>query len=225
MGEVQTSEDKPLSGFEALAAKVAKPGAMEKASGDGDGDAGKSDAGYASAGYKRDEVVSAFIKEMRLRNYDKALWWLVVLFRCKEGAGYVLKRLAIFAAEDVHHMPTLTCALAAYNAAEIKGADWNAVMRVFDFVMAPEALRFWETQAIRDFQRKWWIFEDKFSAKKDFPEIPMYALDVHTVRGRDLKKAKQPYGWRYSGTAYGQKSMMDEFQKNGKLSGNWDGLA
>lgn len=209
---------------------------------------------YQAVGYERDEVVSAWIKEMRFRNYDEALWWLVVMFRCGESAWYALKRLAIFAAEDVHEVQTLTEATKAFNevnglkvdwtlveklltgqaeevqtfvcamnsvaAAEKAGGDWNTVMRVFDFIMRPEALRFWEDPKVREFQRKWWNFEDKFTAKTDFPKIPIYAVDTHTKRGRENKKVKLPYGWKYSGTKYGQRNMMDEFEKHGKLLGD-----
>jgi putative ATPase len=78
---------------------------------------------YDKAGDEHYGVVSAFIKSMRGSDPDAAVYWMTRMLEAGEDPRFVLRRMVIFAAEDVGNADPqgLVVATAALNAFELVG--------------------------------------------------------------------------------------------------------
>src|SRR5689334_1182890 len=78
---------------------------------------------YDKAGDEHYGVVSAFIKSMRGSDPDAAVYWMTRMLEAGEDPRFVLRRIVIFAAEDVGNADpqALTVATSAVNAVELVG--------------------------------------------------------------------------------------------------------
>jgi MgsA AAA+ ATPase C terminal len=139
------------------------------------------------------EAVSILIKEMRRGNELEALYWA----RQIEGGGYwkyLFRRLAIFACEDVGTGNSLaitvveSCKTAYTDAmAALKGKrggakpDGNLITHVVRVLTNSEKNR--ENDHLKN-------VEHVLRSVGWRPEIPEYAIDAHTKRGRELYKDK-----------------------------------
>ena len=119
--------------------------------------------GTSALRYGRDDhydVVSAFIKSMRGSDPDAAVYWLARMLEAGEDARFIVRRMVIFASEDVGMAdPTsLTIAVAAAHALEHVGlpeAQLNLAQAAVHLATAPKsnrsALAIWNARAaIRD---------------------------------------------------------------------------
>jgi hypothetical protein len=167
----------------------------------------------------QDEVVSAFIKELRLRNRAAALIWMMQLSRSDNSQLSVLRILRTFLIEDCVGVEPLQLAL-SLNLSD--GMEHNHDMdnvagRIFDYIMLDSTKRFWETEEGREAERAYWKAHDDLLVhiqEGSYPPIPEYALDVHTAKGREAETPP----FRYSGTREGRLSMCAEFERLGRLS-------
>src|SRR5512136_1121161 len=82
---------------------------------------------YTPFGYDRSDVVSAFIKEMRLGNTENALYWLRVMRKANEPKNYVVRRLVAFAGEDAWGPEAMAIASHLVNTFGWEGNDWNLI--------------------------------------------------------------------------------------------------
>ncbi len=78
---------------------------------------------YDKAGDEHYGVVSVFIKSMRGSDPDAAVYWMTRMLEAGEDPRFVLRRIVIFAAEDVGNADpqALGVAIAALNAFELVG--------------------------------------------------------------------------------------------------------
>jgi putative ATPase len=78
---------------------------------------------YDKAGEEHYNVVSAFIKSMRGSDPDAAVYWLTRMLEAGEEPRFLLRRMVIFAAEDVGNADpqALQVAVAALQAVELIG--------------------------------------------------------------------------------------------------------
>jgi putative ATPase len=78
---------------------------------------------YDQAGEEHYNVVSAFIKSMRGSDPDAAVYWLTRMLEAGEEPRFVLRRMVIFASEDVGNADpqALQVAVAALQAVELVG--------------------------------------------------------------------------------------------------------
>jgi putative ATPase len=78
---------------------------------------------YDKAGEEHYNVVSAFIKSMRGSDPDAAVYWMVRMLEAGEDPMFVVRRMVIFAAEDVGNADPLALglAVAALNAVHLVG--------------------------------------------------------------------------------------------------------
>ena len=78
---------------------------------------------YDRAGDEHYSVVSAFIKSMRGSDPDAALYWMTRMLEAGEEPRFVLRRMVIFASEDVGNADpqALVVAVAALQAYELMG--------------------------------------------------------------------------------------------------------
>jgi putative ATPase len=75
---------------------------------------------YDKKGHQHYQTISAFIKSMRTSNPDAALYWLVRMLESGEDPRFILRRLMIFASEDIgladpRALEQATAALHAYE--------------------------------------------------------------------------------------------------------------
>jgi len=141
-------------------------------------------------GYKCGQVASAMQKCIRRGLADDALFWATELDLSGFG-GYVWKRLAIIASEDV--------GLADNSAAPTIYAlhqHWLEQSKKKDTRHAPERLFLIHAVLILSRARKSRIVDHALISMYEAPrpkrEIPDFALDRHTAAGRKLKR-----GWRH----------------------------
>jgi putative ATPase len=119
--------------------------------------------GTSALRYGRDDhydVVSAFIKSMRGSDPDAAIYWLARMLEAGEDARFIVRRMVVFASEDVGLAdPTaLQAAVAAAHAVEHVGlpeAELNLSQAVIHLATAPKsnraALAIWNARAaVRD---------------------------------------------------------------------------
>jgi replication-associated recombination protein RarA len=173
------------------------------------------DAGDDRNQFTKDEAVSAWIKEMRLGNVKRALYWVTVMLEELEcDQKYVLRRLAVFAFEDAMDrgfVQYVAGVLACNDATKVRwapGGDSN--IPYVATVEACKCTKFWEVPEGRERERIWAEVEKRV-AKGPPVEIPRYALDTHTKRGR-----KQP-DERFSGTDKGRMNMVEMYEQHGRL--------
>ena len=78
---------------------------------------------YDRAGEEHYNVISAFIKSMRGSDPDAALYWMTRMLEAGEEPRFVLRRMVIFASEDVGNADpqALVVAVAALQAFELMG--------------------------------------------------------------------------------------------------------
>lgn len=141
-------------------------------------------------GYNVGEVASAMQKCIRRGLEDDALFWATELDLAGFGE-YVFKRLRIIASEDV--------GLADNSAAPTISAlysNWREQKKKSDTRHAPERLFLVHAVLILARARKSRTVDHALIAMYEAPrprrEIPDFALDRHTAKGRRLKR-----GWRH----------------------------
>jgi putative ATPase len=119
--------------------------------------------GTSALRYGRDDhydVISAFIKSMRGSDPDAAVYWLARMLEAGEDARFIVRRMVIFASEDVGlaDPQSLLVAVAAAHALEHVGlpeAQLNLAQAVIHLATAPKsnraALAIWNARAeVRD---------------------------------------------------------------------------
>ena len=84
---------------------------------------------YDRAGDQHYDVVSAFIKSLRGSDPDAAMYWMVRMLDAGEDPRFILRRLVVFAAEDVGNADprALQVAVAALQAFELIGLPEGAI--------------------------------------------------------------------------------------------------
>ncbi len=84
---------------------------------------------YDKAGDEHYAVISAFIKSMRGSDPDAALYWMTRMLEAGEDPRFVLRRMVIFASEDVGNADpqALLVAVAALQAYELMGLPEGAL--------------------------------------------------------------------------------------------------
>lgn len=148
-------------------------------------------------GYPLDEATSALIKSLRRSDEELALFFGLEILESFPGAFF--KRLAVFAVEDV--------GLADPNAIVVIAALWYAYdkirkiqgkgrpvegdLGVMGLLYLGRAPKHREVDAAKNYME-----ERREAGFK--PEIPDYALDCHTERGRKTGKTESEY-WQDCG--------------------------
>ncbi len=143
-------------------------------------------------GYPFDEVTSAFQKSVRRGLMDEAIFWGVELYLSGK-AEYAWKRMKIMASEDVgladRHLPATMHALHEQFAEQARKKDERHaperlyyIHAILLLVTAPKS-RLVDHALLHHFA----THED---AKR---EIPAFAVDKHTRRGRDLGRGLKEF--------------------------------
>ncbi len=166
-------------------------------------------------GHPADEAVSAWIKAMRLGDVEAAYYWM---FLCLEELNVPLtrlaRRLAIFGMEDIFDLETAAHLASLAMAVRFGMLDVNAVWQ--GCYWACKAPKFWECDEGREFER---VVYDAWDEVKGghLREMPSFAIDMHTKRGRERQKSGQPIDGRYSGDREGRAFMCEQHRRLGRL--------
>ena len=112
-----------LNALEVAAAAVKLAGRTEVTRADADDALQARTILYDKGGEQHYDVVSAFIKSMRGSDPDAAVYYMVRMLEAGEDPRFVLRRMVIFAAEDVGNADpqALHTAVAALHAVELDG--------------------------------------------------------------------------------------------------------
>ena len=164
-------------------------------------------------GIPLDECTSALIKSLRRGLEEEALFWGLELLESFPGA--LFKRLAIFAAEDV--------GLADPNAIVVVNALWACyerirkiqqkgqpveedlgILGVLYLVRAPKSR---EVDTAKNYMQ-----ERRVAGFK--PEVPDYALDAHTARGKAAGKDENDW-WRDEPGEHGRYGLYARLKQQG----------
>lgn len=143
---------------------------------------------FTVKGYDLFEVVSAFQKEVRRCNVDGALYWGIEL-HLSGYAAYAWKRMLIMAIEDIGVVnPNLATHINSLHdiAKKLENKNDRKHQDRLPFIQAIVMLA--ESKKSRYID---WLLNVKFDEHfhKDFNrEIPEYALDIHTRRGKQKGK-------------------------------------
>lgn len=143
--------------------------------------------GRTKNGYKSDEVVSALQKEIRRGNELMAVWWARELVETGWWK-YLFRRLQVIAGEDIGHanpaamhLVNSTYTALMTQAQDAKKSWWKPDNNVYQFVVGYMA----RSQKSRHVDYLGGIIYKKAEAGWH-PEIPDYAVDEHTKRGREM---------------------------------------
>jgi putative ATPase len=112
-----------LNALEAAAAALALAGRKRVERADAEEALQQKTILYDKAGEQHYDVVSAFIKSLRGSDPDAAVYWMVRMLEGGEEPRFVLRRMVIFASEDVGNADprALEIAVAALQAVELVG--------------------------------------------------------------------------------------------------------
>lgn len=134
-------------------------------------------------GYAADEVISALQKDIRRGNIDASVWWAYCLFI--SGDKFISKlweRLLTISVEDIGLANPLanTIVLNAKNSSLLPYDHEGDIILFALFAAA----------YLAESPKNRYIDEVKnvYKTKKNYLQIPDYALDKHTTRGKKLKR-------------------------------------
>jgi len=176
----------------------------------------KSEDSWIGLGYRKKDVVSTLIKEMRLGNLERVYYWYMVLREAKEPYSYIGNILIRFTWEDCYGMEIICYSGEAWRAwMATKGKDENIIYSWLEKLTRAE--KFWESDAGRYRERVWWEVEDRIEKNGFTLEIPPYALDRHSTTGWRIQREGGSFDERFSGTREGRLNMCAAFERDGKL--------
>ena len=162
-------------------------------------------------GHKLDEVVSALQKDIRRGNEKEALYWAMELAG-SNNQQYLWKRLQVIASEDVGLANPQAAILVNSMIAGMAqtNSSWNDV-RVE--LIGHAVLYLCRSPKNRQADDAMWLIQQY---RKDGwkPEIPEYALDVHTKAGKEklrseAKQLKMEFLEHSNAVWYGQGSKLN----------------
>lgn len=136
-------------------------------------------------GYQNDEVASAFQKAIRRGDEEEALYWAAQLDRSGNG-NYAFKRLRIIASEDVGPAdnPTVLLIRALYeNWLEQRKLQRNRDDLCTSVFLTHAVIALCRCPKSRMVDHALMVF---YEEPLEHREIPDYALDRHTDRGRRM---------------------------------------
>lgn len=139
-------------------------------------------------GYDMFEVASALQKEIRRGNKQMAVFWGLELWRSNEHfkgyEEYLWRRLLVISAEDILHPFAPIVVKGLYDLYKTVDAD-KKKHRIFITRAIVDLCNYPKNRNADHMQ----ILTDKMLENGEKPEIPEYALDKHTRRGKMAGKS------------------------------------
>lgn len=167
--------------------------------------------------YDYSEVLSAFRKSIKLDRPTEAIYWLNALltYGPKGAKTTAAKQLWIMAAEDIDDPLIMLRAAAVIQLANVV----EETDHLFFLTAAMcKARKWWEHEEGREVDRLWSQAIGDLKVPERRREIPSYALDRHTRRGWELRRAGQHFDDRFSGTDMGRLKTCYLFERDGEIT-------
>lgn len=164
-------------------------------------------------GYRCGEVASAMQKCIRRGLADDALFWATELDLAGYGE-YVFKRLQIIASEDVGPADLYACIVVA----TLRDA-WRDQRKKNDARHAPERLFLVHAVLYLAGTRKSRMIDHAlivhYEGQREHREIPDFALDRHTARGRARKRAWKHF-WEEGARLENRADLHDPYEQQAR---------
>lgn len=143
-------------------------------------------------GYDMFEVASALQKEIRRGNKQMAVFWGLELWRSNDNfrgyEEYLWRRLLVISAEDILHPFAPIVVKGLYDLYKTVDAD-KKKHRIFITRAIVDLCNYPKNRNADHMQ----ILTDKMIENKELPEIPEYALDKHTKKGKMMGKTTRDF--------------------------------
>jgi len=166
------------------------------------------------------EVESTYIKSIRLGKVEEAIYWLEVMLQSDSTPVNIAKMLLIESQESGLGISPAVYAETIFNIQTY--TNGNVLEALFQLtVYLCTCKKWWEDEIMREYFRTW------ISIKKDVEkvgkrihppkQIPKYALDNHTRKGKLRASMGESIDDRFSGTEEGMLYMSKLYEKYGRL--------
>lgn len=164
----------------------------------------------SAGGYKLGEVASALQKSIRRGEEDSALFWATEL-DLSGYSEYAWKRLRIITSEDIGlASPTLPAIIQALYSA------WSDQRKKKDERHGPERLFLVHAVILLARSQKSRLVDHALIAYYEAPrpqrEIPDWALDKHTLRGRKLRRGNDHF-WAEGARLANAAELLDPYRE------------
>ena len=170
---------------------------------------------------KDKDIVSAWIKSLRLGLWEESVYWLWVMTDTY-GQYYTARRMAVFAGEDCWDAQAIVLTSALLTMIEKKVPDtFNHIMYVNAYLC--KCPKFWNTEEGVERYRIAEKVRRRIVKSKDgeiIPEaIPKWAIDLHTRRGNEFaaKGEWKEIDRRFGGDMVGVYTRILMQMKHGRL--------
>lgn len=176
-------------------------------------------------GYSRYEAVSAFHKELRRGDMQKATYWLSVLMEGGCPSWYIANYLYWISAEELAMEEVhgdFGIYLANLNTHGTKADPYQLYYAVMRFC---KAKKWWEDEH-SIYMRRLWAENVRVLKQKEedkMLDIPRYAHDRHTSKGKSLV-TKGEADLRYAGQWQGMIWREKAFEQHGTIDVEWDAV-
>lgn len=176
------------------------------------------DRSYPPLGpYDNREVISALRKSTKMARKEEAIWWLTVALDCGSGTGghlkYLARQLWIMAAEDCYDQQIVLQAFAVYQMIGVCSETDHLYVLVS---MMCDAEKMHEDRGA-EMDRLWGEAEGHMRNGR-WREVPSYAVDRHTYRGKTMLHKGQRTDERFSGTTFGRLATRFIWKAYGELT-------
>jgi len=151
--------------------------------------------------YDNREVVSALRKSIKMGRTEDAIWWLTVALDLGKGgtAKYLARQLWIVAAEDLFDPMIVIQAGIVYQMTGICQETDHLYQLVYRMTKCEKM----HEEDGAELDRIWGEAEGHMLNGR-WREVPTYAVDRHTYRGKQMIGNDQRTDERFSGTTFGR---------------------
>lgn len=175
---------------------------------------------YYLGKYDKYEVISAFVKSIRLGLVPDALYWLEVMIKGGADLYYIARRLSIESQESGYGpTPAIYAASVLQIVSVGRSHAQDALFQLTVYLC--KCKKWWEDETMREAAKEWYRAEAQVGKVKKGErigkKIPNYAIDVHTAEGRRRKQEGEPIDERFSGSSRGIFSIIKMYEKYGRL--------
>lgn len=166
--------------------------------------------------YDNREVVSALRKSVKMARTEEAIWWLTVALECSNHSGghlkYLGRQLWIMAGEDMFDQQIVLQAYAVYQMIGTCNETDHMYQLVYRMCEAEKV----HESAGAEMDRMWGEAQGKMR-NGQWRQVPSYAVDRHTYRGKSMMYRGERTDERFSGTDFGRMATRFLWRANGSL--------
>jgi replication-associated recombination protein RarA len=156
-------------------------------------------------GYNKYNLISYFLKSLRLRQKETALRLFWIMKHQKISELYIARKLVQFSVEDSVGTEAVNYAWSTYSIVKEFKSEENAIQRLILFLCSSEKM--WATEGEHYWElRRIQIREEtkrQLKAGKKPLKLPEYVFDQYTAQGKGAMKRGEKIDRRFSGVYEG----------------------